>query len=328
MSKKLDFEQAKELIQLGYSLHRRLHRKRGDIYPVYLYWDRKEPLPKGMDKHYELEGWLDDERYNILYEAYKRLRGQKAKPRAEVTWRRPEVTEAEEMEKPEKLEVRPETLPVSLDVSEEEIEELIGKHEELEEIRAESQELEKQLAYEKVRMQLLKRRDERVAELKRLREESKRMERTQLIEWFYDVILEKFPLLVCPKCRVAYKWLMLSDVSTGSGVSPFASEYKRLGVEWVPQCPKCGTVYKFNCPKCKRGYLDVLEIKEMSLFESVEVECDRFCGFSEKLLPFLKRKYEEKFGKPFLERIWNDDDTSAFDIFKEECKKSWRVFEE
>lgn len=73
---KVSFERALEFIQrFGYSVHRRLARRRGDKYPVYVF---KDPPPKGMERHYGLEEWLTDEQYNILYEARKHSRGLEA----------------------------------------------------------------------------------------------------------------------------------------------------------------------------------------------------------------------------------------------------------
>lgn len=68
---KISFEGALELIQsYGYVPHRRLNRRKGDLYPAYV--ENPNP-PKDMEKHHELAEWLDDEQYSVLHGARKSL---------------------------------------------------------------------------------------------------------------------------------------------------------------------------------------------------------------------------------------------------------------
>ena len=298
MSEKLDFEQAKELLQLGYSLHRRVHRRRAGVYPVYLYWDRKEPLPKGMEKHYELEEWLDDGHYNILYKIYKSLR---ATPRLE---RR--LTKVEEMEKPKQPELK--------EISERcmKLERQLGEE-------------EKYVDYEMTRRNLLSQEETFKKRLKEKREERKKLERERMVAWFYETVKREFPFLFCPKCRAAIRF-----VEIGNNVyrANYMLWFRLYGADFIREkrlvltafkCPKCGLEGFVRCRQCNVGQL-YMDSYSLTL---ARVRCNA-CEVEDDVYEIIKEEYKKKWGKSLLERIWNDEDTSAFDIFEEECKRIWK----
>ena len=305
---KISFERALEFIQrFGYSVHRRLARRRGDEYPVYVF---KDPPPKGMEKHYELEEWLGDERYNILYEAYKRLR-EESKARACKFEQR--IPKAKEM-------------PIS--------EELVEQQPELKEIlercmilERELGEEEKYLDYETTKRNLLSEEETLKKRVQEKREERKRLEREKIIEWFYETVKREFPFLFCPKCGVPTRFMEIGDNIYRANYQLWFSLY---GPDFIRdkglvltafKCPKCGLEGFVRCRQCEAGQLYMsFRYNSLSL---ARVRCN-VCEIEHDVCKILREEYKKSWGKSFLERIWNDEDTSAYDILNEECKKLWK----
>ena len=296
---KISFDRALDFIQrFGYSVHRRLSRKRGEKYPVYIYQD---PTPRGMKKHYELEEWLDDEHYNILYDVCK-----SATPRLE---RR--LTKAEEMEKP---------------ISEEFMEEPDLKEisERCMKLKRQLTEEEKYIDYEMTRKNLLSQEETLKKGLEEKREERKGLERGKIVEWFNETIKREFPFLFCSKCGVAVRFVEVGDKTYRINYELWLRLY---GADYVREkgliltgfrCPKCGVEGFVRCRKCNVGQLYIDGHSLILAF----VRCNA-CQVEDDVYRRISEEYKKSWRKRVLQRIWNDEDTTTYDIFDEEFKRLW-----